>query len=98
MSLVKTENDSAGLDPAALEIEFAEFMDLTGEVFGGEVHIEVDPDPEIVGMTHILFCVASTGTPQTMVARHLDWHRQVDRLGLRLERGLHLGLLVEPRE
>lgn len=91
-------HDETELDPAELEIEFAEVMQFTREIFGGEVRIEVDPDPEIPGLTHIFFCVASTGNSQTMVARHLDWHRRIDRLALRLQPGLHLGLLVEPRE
>ena len=89
---------SLTLDLAELEVEYAAIVDITHEVFGGEVHLEIEPDPEIVGLTYLLFCVPTTGDPATIAAGHNEWHRRVDRLISSQARGLHLGLCVEPRQ
>ena len=86
-------DDEAGLDPAELEIEFAEIMKFTREIFGGEVRIEVFPDPEILGLTHISFCAKTIIEPVVTLAKRREWHERLDaampvydrRLGLCLE-------------
>ena len=96
MSAVTTGNDEAVLDPAALEIEFAEIMQFTREIFGGDVHIEVDPDPEIFGLTHILFFATTVIQPVVTLARCREWHVRVDAMSPVRDR--RLGLCLEPQE
>ena len=93
MPPVAATNDETQLDPAELEVEFAEVMNFTREIFGGEVRIEVYPDPEILGLTLITFCATTVIEPIVTLARCEEWHQRLNvllpvydrRLGLSLE-------------
>ena len=84
------------LDVAALQTEFADVVEMTREIFGGDVRIEVDPDPEIVGLTNIVFCVTTIGGPREIADRSEQWHVRLDAICETHDR--RLGLFVEPRE
>lgn len=86
--------NEADLDPTALEVEFADVMQMTREVFENEPHIEVDPDPEIVGFTRINFCVVSAFESRVLVQKLKIWHQRLDELRPEFDR--RLGINWEP--
>lgn len=86
--------DETELDPALLAIEFADVMQMTREIFENDVRIEVDPDPEILGFTHINFCVASAFESKVLVQKLKLWHQRLDEL--RPEYDRRLGINWEP--
>ena len=60
--------------------------DLTAEIFGGDMEVEVLGDPEIRGELHFTFEVAARGAVDEIVARENEWHLKVRRLvGTRAE-------------
>ncbi len=77
MSATAIENE---LDPAVLEVEFADVMQMTREVFGHEPRIESYPDPEIAGLTLINFCVSTAFDSQQLIAKLNQWHERLEEL------------------
>ena len=88
--------DEPRLDPAELEIEFAEVMQFTREIFGGEVRIEVYPDPEILGLTLICFYATTVFESGVTLARRREWHERLEAAIPVYDR--RLGLCLEPQE
>lgn len=87
--------DETDIDVATAEVQFADVLQITRDVFGGAVRIEVDPDPEIIGLTNIVFCAEFDGTPRETVERSHLWHVRLDELYPVRDR--RLGLFVEHR-
>ena len=84
------------LEDCDLETEFAAVIDLTRELFSGDVRIEADPDPEIAGLINIFLFATTTGDAATVIARQLEWHQRLDDLPAGRDRRLRL--CVEPIE
>lgn len=89
-------NDEAELDPALLAAEFADVLQMTREVFGGDARIETYPDPEIVCLNLINFCATTTGTPRELSNLSEVWHDKLETLRPVYDR--RLGLCLEPAE
>ncbi len=90
----QTLTDETDIDVATAEIQFSDVLQITRDIFGGAVRIEVDPDPEIMGLTNIVFCAEFNGTPRETVDRSKEWHVRLDALYPIRDR--RLGLFVEP--
>ena len=79
-----------------LESEFAVVIELTREIFSGDVRIEEDPDPEIAGLINIFLFATTTGDTATVMARQMEWHQRLAALPSGRDRRLRL--CVEPIE
>ena len=84
------------LDPALLEAEFADVLQMTRDVFGGDARIDAYPDPEIVGLDLINFCAVTRADSKSLLKMRLEWHRRLEELRPVYDR--RLGLCLEPIE
>lgn len=74
--------------PPAMELceLYRQAADLTAEIFGGKMEVEVVSDPEIRGELHFTFEVAASDPVDEIVKRENAWHFKLRRLvGTRAE-------------
>ncbi len=68
---------NASFDLPAL---FAQIVDLTRELFPGEVLMYIQDDPEYPQDRYTVIEAEVSGSPEDVVARELEWHRRVVRV------------------
>ncbi|MFC1758812.1 hypothetical protein ACFL2H_08595 [Planctomycetota bacterium] len=59
---------------------FSKVVQMTKELYAGDVKIEVDFDPAEPDCTHVVFNVSDSGTAQEIVERRRDWHRRLRQI------------------
>lgn len=79
-------------ETVALEVRFADVIEMTRNLFDGDVEVESDPDPEIAGLTNIFFFVTTAAESASLIERRLEWHRRLETLPGGLDRRLRLSV------
>jgi hypothetical protein len=73
-----TERASA---PSGTADVIAKTVSITKALFPGDVRVEAEEDPEIAGLSYVVFNVAAAGGPREIIERRLEWHRRIAELG-----------------
>ena len=59
-----------------IESEFRLVVECTRQIFGDDIQVVVEEDPEIAGDIHIIFEVKAYGTVDEVLRKESEWHRQ----------------------
>ena len=76
----RLEEGNAQLSSILSQEQLDCILRLTKNMFGDDVSVEVDYDPEWPGESYVVFLVAASGELHELLQKQYQWHREVAEL------------------
>ena len=92
MSQTLTDQPNETANPVDL---ISKAIQVTKSLFPGQILVESEDDPEIAGLTYVVFNVTSAADTKKVIDRRLKWHERMSEIGADASR---LKLSVDVRQ